>query len=112
MRPKTFLQSNFNPALKKSSPVVPSIERTLRYDKNGSEVISFEPIDVQSIVKQNSPAELWNLSRLVSAGVDPSSIKGHSLNGSRIDGYEDIQKVSSSVDDFFDSLESEVKTEE
>ena len=106
-----FLNSTFNRSLLKSDPVVPEIGRVVRVCDDGSEVVSYEPIDLASIKQSNGIASNWNLSSLIKAGVNPENIQGHSMSASRLDSQPAVSGVAAEVDKFFDSLESVPKSE-
>lgn len=89
-----------------SDPPCPTVERCVSYAPDGSEVVSFKSVDLASVQKSNSPAEMWDVSRLVKSGVDPSRLSGRSSSASRLDGFSYIQDISSQVDTFLSEQES------
>lgn len=106
-----FLDSTFNRSLLKSDPVVPEIGRVVRVCDDGSEVVSYEPIDLASIKQSNGIASNWNISSLIKAGVNPENIQGHSMSASRLDSQAAVSGVADQVDKFFDSIESSSESE-
>lgn len=106
-----FLDSTFNRSLLKSDPVVPEIGRVVRVCDDGSEVISYEPIDLVEIKKSNGIASNWNLSSLIKAGVNPENVQGYSMSASRLDSQAAVSGVAAEVDKFFDSIESAPESE-
>lgn len=103
----SFLSTTFNHSLVKSDPAVPTYERTVSFLDDGSEVVSFEPVDFKSIKQANGKADFWNLSTLVKHGINPSNISGHSSSGARIENVSVVGDMQASVEKFFDGLESE-----
>lgn len=79
------------------SPIQEDLERVVKYDEKGNEIISYLPVDYPALVKSNGIAEMWSLNNLLKAGVNPDFPVRTGLN-SRIEGVNEIEKAAAAAD--------------
>lgn len=74
--------------------------------KEGEKTIVLEPVDLKKHADMLGNVDMWSIQSLMSAGINPGAVKGHSGYTTRLDGVSDIQSIESSVDEFFDNIQN------
>lgn len=85
-------------------------ERTVSYDEDGKEIISFVPVDYKKITESLGSVDNWSLSALLKAGVNPNFGIHTASSVSRLEGVDAIQGAEADVESIINSnVEEEVK---
>lgn len=83
-------------------------ERTVSYDEDEKEVISFVPVDYKKITESLGSVDNWSLSALLKAGINPN----FGINtGSSVSRYEAVDSIESAVADFENNVKDNIQEE-
>lgn len=93
----SVLKKLFCPEVDQRSPIQVDLQRKSVVDKEGNELITFEPIDYSKLIKSNGSVSDWSLNALLAAGIDPNFPIHTGLN-TRIEGVSVIKDASDMLD--------------
>lgn len=94
---KNVLEKYCNASAVFQSPYQEDKRRTVNYDSDGNELISYPVVDGSEIVKANGSFLNWSLNALLSAGINPD-FAIHTGFSSRLDGYSSVLEAVSSIE--------------
>lgn len=97
------LKSQFDYGLNQNSPVVDEFSRTVHYDEDGKEVVSYEKTDLPAITKSHGVASDWSLNKLLKAGVNPN-FGIHTSSPTRLENASEVEQASSEFMKFLDNV--------
>lgn len=93
----SVLSSQFDKSVVQASPVQKDFARTVNYDENGNEIVTYVEVDYPSIQQSLGSVEDWSLSALLKAGINPN-FPIHTGNSTRLDGLSDLGQFSAEAD--------------
>lgn len=79
------------------SSVKEDLQRTVNYDSDGAEYITYEPVDYKKIIDSNGSISDWSLQSLIKAGIDPAFPVHTGLN-TRLEGASIVNELSAQAD--------------
>ena len=88
------LKKLFNPSVNQASPVQSDFDRTLRYDDEGNEFVTYEKTDYPSIQSSHGFLTDWSLKSLLKAGINPN-FGIHTGLPTRIEGQQTVNDFDS-----------------
>lgn len=94
---KSVLEKYVNASAPLQASPIPDYRRTVNYDEEGNEVITYPAVSGSDIVKANGSFLNWSLNSLLSAGINPN-FAIHTGIGTRLDGYASILDAVASLD--------------
>lgn len=94
----SVLRKYYDKKVNGASPVVGDLERVVRYDEDGGEIVEWLPVDYAKIVKDNGTASMWSLKSLLSAGINPN-FSIHTGSNSRIEGLDSVSAFAATADE-------------
>lgn len=87
------LKKLFNMSLSQESPVQTDLTRTVKYDEEGNEIITYEKTDYPFIQKSHGKLSDWSLNALLKAGINPN-FGIHTGLPTRIEGVSTVNEAS------------------
>ena len=94
---KSYLEQHFDYDCNQCSPVRLDYERTVSYDSDGNEFVSWLPVDYSLLRQRNGSVVDWSLENLLKAGVNPDFPIKTGLN-TRLEGVCFIEQASAVAD--------------
>ena len=70
----SVLKRYFDKKVNQCSPVQVDYERVVNYDEDGSEFITYVPVDYKKLVKSNGTVDCWQLDSLLKAGFELTGV--------------------------------------
>lgn len=106
----SVLKSNF---VKKSynSPLADDVTRKVLFDEDGNEKVVFEKVDYKQLAKNREGVEVWSLSSLLKAGINPDFNIHTGLN-TRLEGVGVISDAAATLEKLVAEDNNLTKTEE
>ena len=93
----SVLKMYFNPKVNQCSPVIGDVQRVVSHLDDGTEVITFVPVDYPAIQRSLGSVDDWSLSALLKAGIDPN-FPIHTGNNTRLEGIDVLSQFEAEAD--------------
>ena len=103
----SVLSKYFNSKLNQSSPVQVDYDRVINRDEEGSEYITYVPVDYKKICASHGKVSDWSLENLLKAGINPD-FPIHTGFGTRLEGVGTLNAAVAELDAI---LAADTKTE-
>lgn len=97
-------KTHFNYELNQNSPIMGDLERVVKRDENGAEVIAFEEVNYPLMLKTRPTVEYYSLEAMLKAGVNPN-VPIHTGLNSRLEGADDAQVMAETILNAFEDTE-------
>lgn len=103
------LKKYFDRSVNQSSPVKGDVRRVVKYDEEGNEFVTYEPVDYPTLQAEIGSVAMWSLNSLLAAGINPD-FPIHTGNPTRLEGIGVIEQASAIADSLLADIENnEVK---
>lgn len=79
------------------SPRAVEFQRVENFDEDGSSFVSYSPLDLNAVRKSNGSVDLWSLSTMLKAGVNPQT-SIHTGHNTRLEGLPELHNFEASAD--------------
>lgn len=106
----SVISAYFDANVNQCSPLTEDLQRVVKYDEDGNEYVTYEPIDYAALQKSLGLVTNWSLDSLLKAGIDPS-FPIHTGYNTRLEGIGDIEAMATAADAIL-SENNEPKTDE
>lgn len=100
------LDALFDKSIYPFSPVLKDVERKVSYDENGTEVVSYVPVDYKKLQQERGSVEMWSLDAMLKSGINPD-IPIHTGNNTRFEGINDVNSASAEVENIFNANDNQ-----
>lgn len=93
-----------------ATPDIPDLTMTVKKNKNGEDIITWEPTDFKKIVADNGTVDMWSLNALIAAGINPD-IPIHTGYNTRLEGAGELGIIDEEVEKLLTADSAEVVSE-
>lgn len=88
------------------TPRAVEYQRVENFDEDGTSLVSYSPVDLNFVRKSNGSVELWSLSTMLKAGVNPQTAI-HTGHNTRLEGLSELHTFEASADAILNSNNDE-----
>lgn len=99
-------KTHYDYSIDGASPTCGDVERIVKKDEKGQEVISFVGVNYKELEKSRPTVDYYDLESMIKAGIDPKTPIRTGLN-SRIEGAAAVEEMASQINKELDNEKTE-----